>query len=265
MKRFLVIVGFLLLPSLALGAGFVKQSLFLSKSPVTEGDSVRIYAVLSNSAAAFAGSVVLSDGDAKIGSAPVSIAAGGAQTVSVPWKPLAGSHTVTAALTAADGTVVEKESAIFSVAEKPPPPPKASGGQENLLPAATVESSENIQKQISSLSPTAEQVSKPAFTIIDSARSSAAGFIDAQLANTKAKLAATPKTGIVAGAATQDPAIQNPWSNAWTIFYTLYLYLLTILRFLVGNAGVFYPLLAAFFLYFLWRMYKRFTRPAWER
>lgn len=266
MKKFLVLGIFLLLPTLVFGAGFAKQSLFLSKTPVQEGETVLIHAVVANDAATkFAGSVVFKDADTGIGSVAVTILPGGANAVSLSWTPTAGSHTVTAELTGSDGAVVEKESAIFNVNSKPPPPPKASGGQENL-PAATVESSQNIQNQIGSLSPAAEQATKPAFTVIDGLRSRAADIIDSQLANTKAKLAATPQTGVVAGSeTTQDPKIQNPWGTAWTILYTLYLYILTVLRFLVGNAGVFYPVLALAFLYLLWKMYRRFRRPAWER
>lgn len=254
----------LLLPSLVFGAGFAKQSLFLSKTPVQEGETVLIHAVVANDAGAkFAGSVVFTDADAKIGSVAVTIAAGGANTVSLSWKPAAGSHVVSAALTGSDGTVAEKESATFVINEKPKPVLLAPTSSAS---AAAVESSQNIQNQIGSLSPTAEQVSKPAFTVIDGLRSRAADIIDSQLASTKAKLAATPQTGIVAGSEiTQDPKIQNPWGTFWTVAYTLYLYLLTLLRFVIGNAGVFYPVLALAFFYLLWKMYKRFRRPAWER
>jgi len=257
-----------LLPTLALAAGFANQSIFLSKSAVTEGDTVKIYAVLSNNAsAAFVGSVVLSDGGTKIGSTSVSIAAGGSQIVSIGWKPTAGSHDITAELTGSNSIVVEKESATFSVAEKPKPatPVAVFTALASSSPAA-VQSSQAIQDQINSISPTAANVSKPAFNFFDGLRSTAADFLDSQLASTKAKLSSTPKTGIVAGeSTTQDPKIQNPWGSFWTVLYTLYIYVLTILRFLIGNAAVFYPLLAAIFFYFLWRTYKRFRRPAWER
>lgn len=264
MKKTLILMAFLLLPAVAFGAGFAKQSLFLSKTPVTEGETVLIHAVVANDAGAkFTGTVVFTDARDNLGSVAVTIAAGGANAVSLSWKPTAGSHTVTAALTQSDGTVVEKESATFTIDPKPKP---ASVFVDTPSSAAAVESSQNIQNQIGSLSPAAEQVSKPAFAVIDGLRGAAADFIDSQLASTKAKLAATPKTGVVAGAeTTQDPTIKNPWATAWTIFYTLYLYLLTVLRFLIGNAGVFYPVLAFAFLYALWRMYKRFSRPAWER
>lgn len=246
------------MPSLIFAAGFAKQSLFLSKSPVTEGDAVRIYAVLSNNAtSSFSGTVVIADGDADIGSASVSIPAGGTQTVSVSWKPSAGQHPVTAKLTAGDGTVVESESETFSVSAKPSPvstttPPAATG----------VESSQNIQNQIGALSPTAEAISKPLFTTFDNLRATMATFIDDQLAGTKAKLGSAP--GIVEGAQTGE-ITQNPGGTFWTVLYTVYLYILTVLRFLIGNAGVFYPVLVIIFFYALWRSYKHFSRPAWER
>ena len=267
MRKALVLGLFFLAPLIASAAGFATQSIFLSKSSVTEGDSVKIYAVLSNNAStAFAGNVVLSDGSTKIGTSPVAIAAGGSQIVSVAWQPTAGSHTITAELVSSSGTSVEKQSQEFTIAEKPKPVVAPAFDAFATSSSAAVESSQGIQDQIGSLSPTAANVSKPAFNFFDGLRSTAADFLDSQLTSTKTKLAATPKSGVVAGdSTTSDPKIQNPWSNIWTILYTLYIYVLTILRFLIGNAGVFYPLLAILFFYFLYRTYKRFRRPAWER
>lgn len=259
MKRFFGLAVLLLLPGLIFAAGFAKQSLFLSKSPVTEGDSIRIYAVLSNSAATtFTGSVVVSDGSSEIGSVAVSIAAGGAQTASVPWQPTAGSHTVTAQLTGSDGTVVEKESESFTVDAKPLPIPAVQNAPTSTI---SVESSLAIQNQINSLSPAAAQVSQPLFSIIDGIRAGAANIIDSQLADAKAKLAPTSKSGVVAGASTS--AGTDISGTAWTVFYTFYLYLLTVLRFLIGSAAVFYPLLAILFFYFLYRSYRWARRPAY--
>jgi hypothetical protein len=45
-----------------------------------------------------------------------------------------------------------------------------------------------------------------------------------------------------------------------TILYTIYFYILTLVRFVVGSAGVFYPVLALLFLYFLYRMFRRYRR-----
>ena len=263
-KRFLLSLSFifLVLPSLALGAGFAKQSIFLSEASVTEGDTVRIHATVSNDATAqFAGSVVVKDGADTLGSAPVTLSAGAAQAISLSWTPTAGTHTLTADLETASGTSVEQESAQFTVAAKPEPQLDITSGQP-----ASVDSSQTIQQQIGSLSPQVAHASQPLFTVIDGARSGAANVLDNQIASTQAKLLNTPKPGIVAGASTTaDASVTNPWGTFWFVLYTIYLYILTILLWLVSNAGVFYPVLAILFLYMLWRIYRRMRRPAWQR
>jgi hypothetical protein len=157
----------LLIPSFVFAAGFAKQSLFLSKSPVIEGDTVSIYAVVANNAGAkFTGKVDFKDGTSDIGSVAVTMAAGGAQTVSVSWKPAAGSHSVSASLMGSDGTTAESQSATFAVGEKPKPiVPGATS-----TPSTTIETSEGIQKSIESLNPTVANLSKPLFTTLDSLR-----------------------------------------------------------------------------------------------
>ena len=253
----------LIYPGFAFAAGFAKQSIFLSQQSVTEGDTVRVHATVSNDASTdFAGSVVVKDGATKLGSAPLTLAAGAAQAISLSWTPSAGVHTLTADLETTSGTIVEEETAQFTIAAKPMPQADISSSQE-----ASVGSSEPIQQDIGSVSPQVEQASQPLFTVIDGARSGAAQVLDTQIANTQAKLLTTPKPGVVLGTSTEaftDPSINNPWGTFWFVLYTIYLYILTILRWLVGNAGVFYPVLAILFLYMLWRMYRRFRRPRYS-
>lgn len=263
MKKALLVLSFICigaLPSCALAAGFAKDSLFLSRSPVTAGDNVRIYAIVANDdTTAFSGTVVLTDGSQIIDSVPVSIEAGGTQTASAPWTPTAGTHTITANLTSSTGTVVEEESASFTIAA---PPTNTTSTSDTSQDAAAVSSSAPIQQDIADVSPQAASASQPLFTVLDSARSSAADILDSQIAATQTKLATTPKAGLVLGASTTaDPIITNPWGTFWFVLYTIYLYILTILLWLVDNAGVFYPLLALLFFYGLWRTYRYFRRP----
>lgn len=248
---FLILAGY---PQAALGAGFAQQSIFLSKSSVTEGDTVLIHTVVQNDLAAkFPGNLVIKDGDAKVGSVPVALDAGEAQAVSVSWKPAAGSHKIVAELQDAGGTVVESESQTFDVAAKPKP--KAEIAASSSV-AAAVESSADIQSKIDGLSPAAGDALAPVFKLVDGSRTAIADVLDSQIAKTKPKLAPTP--GIVAGAETIKAPSQGSWFSS--IFDTVYYYILTVLRYIIGSAGVFYPLLAFVFLYTLWRMFKRFRR-----
>ncbi len=263
MKKALVALSFLLLPSLAAAAGFANGSLFLSKSSVTEGDTVLIHAVVSNDESSkFSGTVVLLDAGTTIGTLPVSLAAGAAQTVSVSWEPTAGAHTVSAKLTATDGTVVQQESQTFTIAAKPKPASSIATDQS----AAAVGSSADIQKSIANVSPQVADAAQPLFTVIDGARSGIADVLDTQITNTKTSLTKTQNPGLVLGTSTKaiaDPIVKNPWGSFWYVLYTAYLYILTVLRWLVGNAGIFYPVVAILFLYILWRIFRRIRRPSY--
>jgi hypothetical protein len=247
----LILTGY---PKAALGAGFAQQSIFLSKSSVTEGDTVLIHTVVQNDLPAkFSGNLIIKDGEAKVGSVPVALGAGEAQAVSVSWKPSAGSHKIVAELQNASSTVVGSESETFSIAAKPQPKVLVSASSSA---AAAVESSADIQEKIEGISPAAGGALAPVFKLVDGSRTAIADVLDTQIAKTKPKLAPTP--GIVAGAET----IKTPQQGSWfgSIFNTVYYYLLTILRYIIGSAGVFYPVLALAFLYVLWRTFKRFRR-----
>jgi len=266
-------LAFLALPSLALAssaASFAPQSIFLSQSPVTEGDTVRIYAITTNpSDAKFSGTVTLSESGSEIGAVAVTLAAGATQTASIVWKPLAGSHTITATLKADDGATAQTKQQTF-VVESPPPPvvPTATSPAGGSAATAAVESSQTIQEQIQNVSPQAASAAAPVFAAIDSVRQAIANAADQQIAQTQPKITpvplpgstGSPQGGQVEGASTEAPATTN-WM--WSIVYTLYFYILTLVRFVVGSAGVFYPVLAVAFLYFLWKMFRRFRRPAY--
>jgi hypothetical protein len=258
--RFWLLTALLLVssPTLASAATFAKQSLFLSKTPVTEGETVLIHAVVANeSNVKFDGDVVFKDGTTKIGSVAVTIAPGGANAVSVSWKPPAGSHTVAAQLTTNDGTVVESESATFAISEKPKP-------QTTTVTTASstpVESSDDIQKKITDAYPPAATVTTPVFSTLDSARVMAANALDNGIAWAKQK-SGGKKLGEVLGTST-SASPGGIMDTVWSVLGTILLYIFTMLRFAVGNVGIFYPAFAILFFYILWRTFKRFRRPSY--
>lgn len=238
-------------------AGFAKQSVFLSKSSVTEDEVVLVHAVVAGDAAgAFAGELVLSVADKKIGVVPLSLEAGEAQAVSVSWKPAAGTHTVVAELKNKEGKTVEKESASFYIKPKPQPAPPAS---QAASASRSVGSSQGIQESIANFSPKTAGAVAPVFAMIDSAREKAASFLDKKIAGAKAEVERRP--GLVEGAQTEKLPDSANWF--WTVLYTILLYLYTVLRFVVGTAGVFYPVLAIIILYLLWKLFRKFRRPAY--
>jgi hypothetical protein len=256
-------LGVLLLPNIAFGAGFAKQSLFLSKTPVVEGESVLIHTVVQNDGTtAFNGSLVVfaepNGGEKeKVGTVAVAIAPEGANTVSVSWKPASGEYTVVAELTGQSGTVVETQSARFTINKKP-----AAAQTNELLDQADapVQSSADVQAMIAKFSPSVAGITEPAFLAIDSLRAKTGGVLDQGITWSKSKVGAK-NPGEVLGESAKDTSPQGILGTALYLAAIATLYAFSILKWIVANAGIFYPVLAIAFLYTLWRIFARMRRP----
>lgn len=248
MQRLYVLFVLLLITPLYAGAtGFAKESLFLSKSPVTEGEAVFIHSVVANdNSAAFSGEVVFRDGETKIGGVAVTLAPGEAQAVSVSWQPATdGSHRIVAELTNTDGLITESESATFIIQKK-----------EVATETSGVESSEQLQEVIAGISPQVASASAPVFSTIDNLRQKGVDALTEGESWAKAK-----KRGEVAGESDEKEGIV---ATATGLVATLLLYVFSALKFLLSNAALFYPVLALAFLYFLWRVFKKMRRPRYS-
>ena len=252
-------VGILLfvvsMPFAVRAAGFAKQSLFLSQSTVVEGQTVFIYAVVTDdSDTPFVGILRFSDETGGIGSTTVTLQPGKASTVSVPWKPTAGQHTVTAAFVSHDGTVTESEDAIFFVDKTPAPPVADQLTQQPLLTAVTdqsktigtttVGSSEPIVQTIKRVAPGVAVNTVPLFDTVDSLRTRSVQALDHGTEWSKSA---------ITKAATAPSSILN---TLWLIVSTLALYVCASLAYVVANIALFYPAIVVIFFLVLWKIYK---------
>lgn len=261
MKSFWVAGIFLLLPSVVWGAGFAKQSLFLSQSSVTEGDTVLIHAVVSNDTSQkFVGSLDFTDNTVAIGNVPTTLLAGEAATLSISWKPSAGNHNVVAKLQDTNKNIIEENLANFTVAS----PTKATNTETPVTQIVTpVQPSTQIQQTIYSVSPAVANGTAPVFSAIDSGRTTAAHALDQGILWSKEQLAKAGN-GKILGTETKIATSTQSGSSMHTvstILATALLYILSILRYLLGNAGIFYPIVAFLFLLLLWMLYRRMRRP----
>lgn len=259
MKLFAGIVVGLLLPTVVFGATFAKETLFLSKNTVTEGETVLVHAIVSNDAVTkFTGTLEIKDKETLIGNVPVSLAVEEASVVSVSWKPSAGSHTLIATLRDSAGAIAEKESATFSIKAKP----AAVDAFASSTPSPSVGSSADIQEAIARVSPTAAKGSAPVFSTIDSLRESAAEVLESGSDWSKKQIGASAikNQGAILGTETEKPASSKITSSLWTMLATLLLYVFSLLLYVVSTPGVFYPLLAALFLFILWKCWRRYRR-----
>lgn len=241
---------FIFFPSLAFAAGFAKQSLFLSQATVTEGETVFIYATVENDTPSyFSGTLKFSDENGAIGETQVALKSGVANTISVSWTPAAGQHDVTANLVTTDGKTIESEDSIFFVNPKPAPASLSEATSSTATTTGTaaptaIESSQPIEQWLANTSPGAANLATPLFKAVDAGRFAAAQKLDSGTQWSKNVLAKAAKA-------------PSGWLNTlWLILATLALYTCTVLSYVIGNIGIFYPVFALIFFYILWRLYR---------
>ncbi len=267
MKFGSAIFAFLLLfPSLAFGAGFAKQSLFLSKTPVTEGETVLVHAVVQNdSSVQFVGVLVFSAQEGtgsklKIGEVAVTMAAGGAQAASVSWKPSAGEYTVTAALTLKDGTITDSQSAHFTINKKSEP--AAENATTTFNGNIPIQSSAEVQAMIAKYVPASGGFIAPAFAAVDTLRNQIGGLLDRGINWSKSKTGGR-SAGQILGASTNKAALAPSAlvQTGTSIFAIATLYILSLFKWVLANPGIFYAALMLGFLFALWKLFSRIRRP----
>ena len=237
----------------ASAASFAKQSLFLSQETVNEGDTVFVYAVVTNDTSNyFSGKLVFSDEHGPIGTTTIGLEADRANTFSVTWKPAAGSHTIAANLLNGQGDVVESENSDFFVNAKPKPAeagaPSVATQSDVHVGTSTIASSLPIEKSIASLSPQVAAYTAPVFTSIDAGRAKAATSFTNGSNWSKQQIAKS--------------ALQKPGfaTTLWLILSTVALYACTVVLYMLSNIGVFYPILALVFFFVLWKSYRLVRR-----
>ena len=263
MRKSVLVLLLCLLPGVVSAADFIKQSVFLSQNTVTQGDTVSIHTVVSNTNnTAFIGKLNFLDNGSLIGNVSVSLSPFQAQVYSISWSPTAGSHTISADLYDNNQLVIDETQGTFLVAA--PPTTASSTGSTQ-----TVESSQPIDAAIQTISPSAAQYLAPAFAAIDTARTQA----DIALTNASRWAQTRLPTGKqISSIRTQKTAQGNQTQGGSTgsasiattlrtISFSVLLYVLTALRYIITHVGIFYPVAAIIFLYVLWRLFRGVRRP----
>ena len=258
MKRAVISIFFILFfPLLAGATGFAKQSLFLSRDGVVDGETVSIYSVVFNTdSVAFSGLMEFSDNNKTIGTTSVTLSAGQASTVSIPWKTTVGPHAIVARLEDQKGTILEENLATFTVLSKT----QIATEPQVTATFDPVDSSDPVAQKITQVAPWVGSRVVPLFTKIDSFRNSSAQNLGNGVIWAKRQV-------IVQSTGSTDPGVIRPVqqkdfvTEAKMILTTGLVYFFTILRYIVAHIGAFYPVVAGIFFYILWKIVARIRRP----
>jgi hypothetical protein len=242
-------------------AGFARSSLWLSSQEITEGQSATLYASLSNTGEKLDGEVSFLDNGTQFGKVSIALAPGEGRIISVSWKPAeGGTHALKAILADAGGKAIDELSIAVVVQNKP-------ATEQEAKVAAAIESSDSIQKAIAEYVPQASGIANPVFEKLDSLRGSGTVFLDGQIAEATQKLEETKsKKEVLAkakvlGAESDDAKSEDRKLTVTYLLNTLLLYTLSVIRFALSHAAVFYPLIAIIILGGLWKAFQRIRNP----
>ncbi|MCR4325922.1 MAG: hypothetical protein NUV59_03950 [Patescibacteria group bacterium] len=264
------VAGLLLLaPILAFAAGvpagFAPGGVWLSKTSLTAGDTVRIYTVVYDSTDSPIGGSVsfLVDGDT-IATQSFELGAGETKIKSAEWKASAGTHEISASLSdvidkdTGEALPLEKTTAgsvSITVIEPPPPP----------VVAQVVASASEIVK---ASAPAVIQASGKAFDSLEYFRESAVRVLESQLAASGAASGvSSPATSDsqVLGTSTENLAAVSG-SESYGAFGSLWRKILSGLLFISRTTYLFYAalLIVAYIFYKLIRVMLRERRHSYR-
>jgi hypothetical protein len=251
-------------------SGFSHEPIWLSSTPVAEGDTVLIHAALTNGGdAPLTGTLVFRDEGKTLGSVPVSLKEDEARVVSVSWAPKAGVHEVAVELTNPSQEAAKRtETLRVVVASKEASRPAEAAAAASLASVGTDTSytdSTKIQGAILGISSTAGELVGPVLDIVDEWRKDGNAYLTEKSAATKAEVEALNEKKKALAEDTSDGAKKERRSaTMWQIGKTLLLYIYQGLTMLISKAGIFYPFAALAFFFFLFKLYQRLRRPSYD-
>src|SRR3989344_719123 len=214
-----------------LEAVFPPQSIWVSNTKATAGDTVEIFTVVYNgSGEKLNGTVVFTIDGEKVGAKEFELAEGASVLVSVAWKASAGEHGIAAALEDTSRELAQKETAAITitVAEPPPPPP---------LVNAAVTASEVLSNAAQVATPVVAEIANTAYQLIEHLRKDAISRLE-QVASPSPSASAQREQGTVLGTSTNTSTSENIPSSLSQIKQVAAAAAL----FALNSKGVFYPL-----------------------
>lgn len=244
MRPLVLLLLFMPLASFAASvpAGFPASSLWLSRTDLTDGESVTIYTVVYNSSDASVALDVTFKVDAQVlGTKSITAAPGTTQIVSHAWSAEEGSHAFTAHLSGDVTELAATNTATTSVSVAPKPPPPEAVLQ-------TVAAATAVESAIASTTPVVQNIASSTFATTESIRASTVKVLEKLASST------TPK-GEVLGAEDEQPI--TPEENAATSFdisawiQNIWQALLGALLFIARSPLWFYIAVAAVFFFIL--------------
>lgn len=170
-------------------AGFPPQSIWLSTTDITAGDSVTLYTVLYNSSdAILRGTLEFAVDGTAIASKQFELLAGQTNIESAEWRAVAGLHSFSASIKNASGAdaaqtiaISNTASSIIRVSVAEPPPPTAL--QQTVTDVTNI-----VSTVASSTLPVAGSVAQSIFGMTESFRNAGIAYAESALSEKSASI-----------------------------------------------------------------------------
>lgn len=240
-----------LLPLLAsaatIPAGFPNQTIWISDSSLTDGDTATVSTVIYNaSGAPVSGTVEFLVDSSVVGTADFTLDSGKSQIETANWIANTGSHAVSARIVRAP-TGVSGASGSLAVTVAPAPPKK----DEQAIAVQNA-----ITNLTASTSPALSNAAQKTFAFTEGIRKGAIGYLENSLGTSSA---ATKQKGQVLGAnSVAEAAKENTPSSWWHAISTVFL---TVMLMIARSVVFFYPFVAIVFFLILYFVAKAVRRP----
>lgn len=229
-------------------AGFATGSLWLSKTEVTAGETLKIYTVVYDSTVSpIEGDVVFNVDAKEIGTQHFKLAAGETQILSYGWTATPGTHTFGASLknvSGLSGTLenAETNSVSIKVAE--------------AVPSPLAQYTNTVTNIIASSTPVVTNIAQNFYGITESVREGAVEALKKQLA-----ASGGPKAQVLGTSTSQASQSTAPSPNAEnaSILGSLWRGLVSMLLFICNLRVLFYGLLL-FVIFALYKLLRTWMR-----
>lgn len=251
-------------------SGFSHEPIWLSSTPVVEGDTVLIHAALTNGGdGALTGTLIFRDEGKTLGSVPVNLKKDEARVVSISWAPKAGIHEIAVELTNPSQEAAKRtETLRVVVASKETSRPAEAAAAASLASVGmdtAYTDSTKIQGTILGISDTVGGLIGPVLDVVDDWRKDGNAYLTEKSAATKTEVEAlNEKKEALAEDSSDDAKKERRSATMWQIGKTLLLYIYQGLNMLISKAGIFYPFAALAFFFFLFKLYQRLSRPSYD-
>lgn len=255
MKKIFAFFSLFILPSIAFGAGFVPDSIWLSSNDPVDGDVVDIYVTIFNGEDSnLSGNVRYYDEDLLLGEVPVVVPPKSSKLVTLAWEADQGDRILFAQFTPNSGALEETKKIRIRIKKLiiPEPSQQSQDGEEPQEDSGQVTSLKEIASTAGEVT---TRIAGSGFEYAEEGRGTTLGALESAKSNLKDK----KETLLLGGVAEVDSQFKYDIRKA---YLSILIWLLSALV-VISASKIFFYIAILVIVYFIIRLIRK-RRAAYE-